>query len=252
MRIAVAGGTGTVGRPIVDRLTERGHEVRVLSRHSAQHPVDLTTGEGLAEALAGCDVVVDASNCLSAKHAAATLVEGSRRLLAAEDAAGVGHHVCISIVGCDLVPTGYYKVKVEQERTVMAGPVPWSIVRATQFHELVAWILGSAARWRVLPVPRMRLQSIAAAEVAGAVADVAEAPPLRGRIDVAGPRVAEARELARGWRSATGRRAVLLPVPLPGRIGRALRAGALTDEAPEVRGTVPFEDWLASTWSSGN
>ncbi|WP_406393526.1 SDR family oxidoreductase [Streptomyces sp. NBC_00887] len=99
--------TGTLGRGIVGTLRSRGHRVRVLSRRSQEYRVDLTTGEGLDRALEGCDVVVDASNSTSPKGAAQTLVEGSRRLLAAEEAAGVRHHVCVSVVGCERVPFGY-------------------------------------------------------------------------------------------------------------------------------------------------
>jgi uncharacterized protein YbjT (DUF2867 family) len=244
MRIAIAGGTGTLGRYVTEQLRARGHEVRVLSRSSRQHRVDLTTGEGLDAALAGCDVVVDASN--SNRKAASVLVEGSRRLLAAEQAAGVGHHVCVSIVGCDRVPLGYYRVKVAQERVVEAGPVPWSIVRATQFHELAAGLFAAGARWRIVPVPRAIVQTIAAAQAAQAVADVAEGPALRGRIDVVGPVATSVRDLARTWRSVTGRRGLLVPVPLPGGVGRAMRAGAATEPSPDVRGTTTFADWLAS------
>jgi uncharacterized protein YbjT (DUF2867 family) len=245
MRIAIAGGTGTLGRPVVEELRSRGHEVRVLSRGSREYPVDLTTGAGLDEALAGCDVVVDASND-SSKQAAQTLVEGSRRLLAAEAAAGVGHHVCVSIVGCDQVPMGYFKVKAEQERVVEQGPVPWSIVRATQFHEYVVQTLAPAARLRILPAPRARMQTVAVDEAARAVADVAEGGPRRGRLDVAGPQITDLRDLVRQWRSATGLRAVLLPLPLPGRLGRALRDGVLTAERPDVRGGTSFAEWLAA------
>ncbi|BCB79130.1 hypothetical protein Pflav_055400 [Phytohabitans flavus] len=178
MRIAVTGGTGTLGRHVVDELRSRGHEVRVLSRKSPDHPVDLTTGEGLEAALTGCAVVVDATN--SNKNAAAVLVEGSRRLLAAEAAAGVAHHVCVSIVGCDRVPLSYFRVKAEQEGVVADGPVPWTTVRITQFHELVAATLAPAGRWRLLPVPRARLRTVAVADAARAVADVAEGRRARG------------------------------------------------------------------------
>jgi uncharacterized protein YbjT (DUF2867 family) len=167
-------------------------------------------------------------------------------LLEAEQAAGVRHHVGMSIVGCEKVPMGYFRVKAEQERVVEQGPVPWSLVRATQFHEYVATMLDAGARWRILPVPRAALQTIASAEVAPIVADVAEGVPLRGRVDAAGPEVNDARELARTWRSVTRRRALLLPVPLPAKLGRALRAGVLTTRQPDVRGTTPFEKWLAA------
>jgi uncharacterized protein YbjT (DUF2867 family) len=248
MRIAVTGGTGTIGRHVVDELRSRGHEVRVLSRHSPEYRVDLATGEGLAEALAGCDVVVDAVNDPSStKRATQIMVEGTRKLLAAEQAAGVRHHVCISIVGCDQVPFGYLRVKADQERVVEHGPVPWTIVRATQFHELLAKALTPAGRWHVLPAPHARLQTIASADVAPAVADVAERQARMGRIEVAGPEIVDARDLIRRWRSITGRHAVLVPLRIPGKLGRALRSGVLTAERPDVRGTTPFASWLAAS-----
>lgn len=243
--IAVIGGSGTLGAPLVEELRSRGHEVRALSRRSAAFPVDLTTGAGLGAALDGCEVVIDASNNSSPRGAKATLVGGTQRLLQAAGAAGVGHVVCISIVGCERAPMGYYKVKTEQERLVTEGAVPWSIVRATQFHELVAWAFGALARFGVLALPSARLQTVAAAEVAQAVADVAEREPLRRRLEVAGPEVLDLRELGRTWRTATGRRALLVPVLLPGRLGRALRDGALTNEQPEVTGSSTFAAWLA-------
>ena len=245
MRIAIAGGTGTLGRYVAAELRSRGHDVRVLSRKSPDYPVDLITGEGLEAALEGCDVVVDATNDQS-KHAERTLVDGARRLLAAEDHAGVGHHICVSIVGCDEVPMGYFQLKVQQEQVVENGPVPWSIVRATQFHELiVSTIAPTADKMRMVPVPHARLQTVAAVEVAAVIADVAEGAPTRSRLEVAGPEVADARALARSWRSITGRRAMLVPIPLPGKLGRALRSGVLTAERPDVVGTTPFASWLA-------
>jgi uncharacterized protein YbjT (DUF2867 family) len=246
MRIAVAGGTGTVGSLLVGELRKRDHDVRALSRGSFDFPVDLRTGDGLERALEGCDVVVDAVNNSSPLSAAATLVAGSERLLSAERGAGVGHHVCISIVGCDRAPMAYYNVKVQQERLCEHGPVPWTIVRATQFHELIAGVFAAAWRWRLLPMAGARLQPVAAAEVASAVADVAEGPPLRRRYTVAGPEVVDARELARRWQAVTGRRAARIPVAIPGKLGTALRGGALTAARPDVRGAVTFEEWLRS------
>jgi len=244
MHIAVVGGTGTLGRLVTGELRRRGHQVRVLSRSSPDFPVDLASGQGLASALAGCGAVIDASN--NQRQARHIMVEGSARLLAAEQQAGVGHHVCISIVGCDRVSMGYYRVKVDQERVVTQGPVPWTIVRATQFHELVAGLFTAAARYRVLPAPAMPMQPVAAADVARVLADTAESDPSGGRISVAGPQVASVRELARTWLSATGRSAVLLPVPLAGSLGRALRAGALTAANADVSGVTTFAGWLAA------
>jgi uncharacterized protein YbjT (DUF2867 family) len=158
----------------------------------------------------------------------------------------VSHHVGISIVGCELVPVGYYRVKAEQEQVVSQGPVPWTMVRATQFHELIAMALAAAGKWHILPIPAARLQTVAAAEVARVVADVAEGEPRRGRVQVAGPHVLTAAELARTWKSITGRRALSVPVPVPGQLGRALRAGALTADDADVLGTRTFADWLAA------
>ena len=246
MEIAIVGGTGLLGRRVADELRARGHEVRVLSRGAPEYQVDLTTGAGLDKALDGCEVVIDASNN-SSRSAAATLVDGTRRLLAAGQWAGVAHHVCVSIIGCELVPLGYFLAKAEQEDLVKRGTVPWTIVRATQFHEYVAALVGAGARWRALPVPRALVQPVACAEVARAVADAAEQAPRHGQVSVAGPEVATARDLAWRWRRATGKRALLVQVPLPGRLGRALRDGALTDGHPDVRGSMTFAAWLDST-----
>ena len=176
----------------------------MLSRSAPEYRVDLATGEGLEPALRGCDVVVDASNNAGRK-AAAVLVDGTRRLLAAEQAAGVGHHVCVSIVGCDQLPMGYYRVKTDQENLVAQGPVPWTIVRSTQFHEFIANIPGRG------PLPGAAGAARAAA--AGGVRRRLPATwrtwrssrPRRGRPEVAGPEVTELRTLARTWRSVTGR-----------------------------------------------
>lgn len=242
MRIAIVGGAGTLGRHITAELARRGHDVRVLSRSSPQYPVDLATGQGLDAAVEDCAAVVDASN--SQRRSRQVLVEGSGRLLAAEQRAGVGHHLCVSIVGCDRVPLGYYRVKVEQEQVVTAGSVPWSIVRATQFHELVASMFAASARYRVLPALRLPVQPVAAAEVGAAVADAAEREPSGRRLQVAGPEVSTVADLARTWQSAAGRTAVLLPLPLPGRLGRTLRAGGLTTDTADVTGSLTFARWL--------
>ena len=147
-------------------------------------------------------------------------------------------------MGCEHVPVGYFKVKAQQEDVVEHGQVPWTIVRATQFHELAAATLESAARWRAVPVPQVRLQTVSSAEVARVIADAAESGPRRTRVEVAGPEVTTVRELARTWQQATGRSLTVIPVRLPGRLGRALRTGALTPARPAVLGTVSFRAWL--------
>lgn len=247
MRIAVLGGTGTIGREIVSRLQAQGHEVRALSRHSPDHPVDLVTGSGLDSALEGCQVVVDASNGPSGRRARAVLVEGSRRVLDAEPKAGVQHHVCVSIVGIEQVPVSYYRVKIEQEEVVKAGGVPWTIVRATQFHDLIGTVLTGIGRFHLLPAPRAKLQPVDVGEAADAVAGAATQQPSSATITVAGPEILTLRALARSWQAATGAHGPQLPVPLPGPAGRALRQGRLTCADPDVRGRRTFEEWVRST-----
>lgn len=251
MRAAITGGTGTLGARVAAELAARGHEVRALSRTPAErlpdgvthHVVDLTTGEGLADALQGVDVVIDASNGRP-PHAAPVLVDGTRRLLAAEREAGVRHHVGVSIVGIDDVPFDYYRAKVAQEREVEQGGVPWTILRATQFHDLFAMLFGATGRFRVLPGFRASLQPVDVAEVAVSLADLAEGAPRFAREEIVGPEVVQLRELARVWRARTGRRAVVVGGRLPGGFGRALRRGALVEPEAPRRGGTTFAAWL--------
>ena len=250
MKVAVVGGTGVLGKPLVAALAARGDEVRVLSRTApkklpegaSHHRVDLTTGEGLAEAVGGVEVVVDASNS-NPRNAGPVLVDGTERLLAAGAQAGVRHHVGISIVGCDRVPTSYYKVKVEQEEAIASGDVPWSLLRATQFHSLLAWAFGQAGKARLMPTGSARLQPVEPAVVAGRLAGVAHAEP-GGRLeDVAGPEVRTLSELARTWRKADGRWMLPLPIPMIGKLGRPSREGALCNPDAAAGGAT-FEQWL--------
>jgi uncharacterized protein YbjT (DUF2867 family) len=239
---AIIGGTGTIGRHIADALREDGHAVRVLSRHDPEHPVDLSTGAGLEPALAGCEVVVDAANG-SQRAPEAVLVDGCGRWLAAAGAAGVRHALVVSIVGCDRVPTRYYRAKVRQEELVRASGLPFTIARATQFHELVDATLAAAGRWRLSPRAAVPVQPVAAAEAGRWVAGRAAGEPAGVR-QLGGPEIETLSGLARAWTAAAGRRVVPLPVPVPGRLGRALRAGGLTNPAPDARGTTTFAQWL--------
>lgn len=251
MQVAVVGGTGTLGSAVVTELGRRGHHAVALSRRpsasgrGAHRQVDLATGAGLDTALAGMEAVVDASNATRPGRAMrAVLLDGTRRLLDAESAAGVGHHVLISIVGIDDVPFGYYRVKLEQERLVAGGQVPASVLRATQFHQLLDKMFTVAARGGVLPGGRIPLQPVHADEVANALVDVVEHGPGRERQEFAGPDVLPLDELARTWRSTRHRRRLIVPVPPAGGVGRAVGSGALT--APDApRGIVRFAQWLA-------
>jgi uncharacterized protein YbjT (DUF2867 family) len=256
VRVAVVGGTGTVGTLVVGELAGREDEVRVLSRRSrgglpagvSHQSIDLETGEGLIDGVAGIEAVVDASNDL--RRAEAVLAEGTRRLLEAEATAGVGHHVAISIVGCDRTPLSYYGVKVAQEEEVAAGSVPWSILRATQFHTLVAWLFASASRLRVAPTGGIELQPIDPAVVARRIAEVVHSEPCGRLPDIAGPRVQTLTELSRAWRERAGRGLLPVPAPIPGKLGRALRSGSLCNPDAAVEG-LTFGEWLASGSGSG-
>src|SRR5690606_34067349 len=186
MRIAVAGGTGTVSRHTVSAAREAGHDVVVLSRASG---ADVQSGDGLDVALAGADAVVDVTNLtsLSAKRARAFFENGTRNLLAAEQRAGVRHHVALSIVGIDDIDASYYAGKLAQERAVSTGDVPFTIARAAQFHEFAGQLLaGTPGPFAV--IPRAPVRPVAAREVGAHLVQAAEAGP-QGRIaDLVGPR----------------------------------------------------------------
>ena len=234
MRIAIVGGTGTVGAEAARELEHRGHAVRVLSRHAPEHPVDLRDGRGLAAALDGVDVVVDTAN-----GKRNVLVDGTARLLRAAKEAGVRHHVGVSVVGIDRVGGRYYKAKLAQEELIQRSGVPWTVVRATQFHPFLARTFAATARFGIVPYLEFPMQPVDPREVGRALAETAEAEPARAIMQFAGPEMLSARELARHWRRRTGSHA--MPVRLP--VTRALRAGGLTN--PDARrGSMTFDKWL--------
>ncbi|MCS5723441.1 NAD(P)H-binding protein [Herbiconiux sp. CPCC 203407] len=257
MRIAVAGGTGTVGRHIVEIARSRDHEAVVLSRSEG---VDLTNGAELASALAGVEVVIDAASTAtqSADESRAFFGAVTTNLLTAGEATGVAHHIALSIVGSDLAPFGYYAGKAEQERLVRAGRVPWTILRATQFHEFAAQILGQVKLGPVGLVPKMVSQPVAAREVAERLVDLAERDPAGLAADLAGPEVLRMRDMVRAYAAATGDRAnppgrpgrpgrpgPTLELPLPGGFGKALRDGTILPAPGADRGTQTFAEWIA-------
>src|SRR6516162_1225361 len=187
MKVVVIGGSGLIGKKLVTILCRQGHEVLAASPSSG---VNSLTGEGLAQALAGSNVVVDVTNAPSWEDAAvmAFFDTSTRNLLAAEAAAGVGHHVALSVVGADRIPdSGYMRAKVAQERLIQGGKVPYTIVRATQFFEFLGGIAGSGANGGTVRVPDAPMQPLAADDVAAALADVAVAPPANATLELAGP-----------------------------------------------------------------
>lgn len=242
-RVVVLGATGSLGSAIATQLTAAGHTVIAASRRGPTR-VDVATGEGLAAALAGADVVMDATNDSVAPRA--VLVDGTGRVLAAAREAGVGHFVGISIVGIDDAPIPYYRAKVEQERVIEASPVPWTLLRATQFHDLIPKF--AAPRRGIVAAPLgWKLQPIHVREVASVLVAAAAAPAAGRLPDVAGPQVLPFARLARMWRSASRTRALVVPVPLLGARGAFLRSGKLC--APDrAVGTITFAQWLAERY----
>ena len=242
-RIAVAGGTGMVGRHVVAAARAAGHDPVVISRSAG---VDLRTGAGLAAALDGADAVIDVSNTTTLSRAKSEQFFGAvtRQLLAAEAGAGVRHHVVLSIVGVDQVPTGYYAGKLDQESLVEAGLVPWTVLRATQFHEFPAQLLDRV-KGPVIPVPAGPAATVAAREVAARLLELATGPA-QGRVpDLCGPEVQPLPAQVRQVMRALGRRGLVVPVRPPGRTGTRLAHGALLPTGPGPRGVQTYGQWLA-------
>ncbi|MFF7975161.1 NAD(P)H-binding protein [Streptomyces sp. NPDC007905] len=239
--ILVTGGTGTLGRLVTERLRADGHEVRVLSRHARPHAVDLREGgAGLDAALAGVATVV---HCASSPRGGDE--RAAEHLIAAARRAGVGHLVYISIVGVDRVPLGYYQSKLAVERRIEESGLGWTVLRATQFHDLLVTLFQGLSKPPVVPVPAgVPDQPVEVAEVADRLAELAVAAPA-GRVpDMGGPEVRSFDSLARAYLRATGRRRAVANVPLFGRTYRAFRAGGhLAPEQAVGKGT--FEEYLA-------
>jgi uncharacterized protein YbjT (DUF2867 family) len=241
-RIAVAGGTGMVGRHVVDRIRALGHEPVVLARSTG---VDVVAGTGLSEALTGVETVIDVTNVTTvARSAAVAFFEtATAHLLAAEQEVGVRHHVLLSIVGIDRVDFGYYLGKRRQEEVALAGPVPVSILRATQFHEFAGQLLDRGGPIAVVPV--MLSQPIAADEVAGALVDLALTEPTGLAPELAGPEQHQMPDLVRRVRDARGSRRPVLSLRVPGRVGAAMAHGGLLPRDDGPRGRQTFAEWLA-------
>lgn len=243
--IAVAGGTGVLGRHVVEVARQRGHEVFTLGREDG---VDLVAGTGLNGALDEVGAVIDVTSVQtqSAKRAKEFFGAVTRHLLQAEKLAGVAHHVAPSIVGVDKAPYGYYAGKSLQEQLIAAGEVPWTLQRVTQFHEFAGQIVERLRRGPVVITPRMRVQPVAAREVAERLVQLVEAGP-SGRVpDFGGPREEQAVDMVRAYIAATGAKGWILPVRFPGALGQALRDGSLIPGPGSDHATQTFADWLQS------
>jgi uncharacterized protein YbjT (DUF2867 family) len=244
MKIVVIGGTGALGSNVVKKLNADGHEAVPASPDSG---VDTITGEGLAEALAGADVVVDASNAPAwgDEEVLEFFQTSSRNLTAAAADAGIGHYVAMSIVGADRLPdSGYLRAKVAQERIVEEGLVPYTIVRATQFFEFISRIADSSAAGDTIHLPPALFQPAAVAELAARVAEVAAGEPVNGVVEVAGPEPLPMDEAVRRVLAAAGDPRKVVSDPHAQYFGTELNNESLVpDEGPRLTATS-FDDWL--------
>lgn len=249
MRIAVAGGTGTVGQHVVEQATRAGHEVVVLSRSNG---VDLVAGDGVRAAIEGADAVIDVASIqtLSARASREFFGTVTENLLAAARGADV-HHVALSIVGAAQAPHGYYAGKFLQEQRVAASAGHWSILRVTQFHEFAVQVLAQAKVLGAHLVPRMRSQPVAASEVAAALIQIVESGAHGNGPDLAGPREERMADLVRSYLRKTGSPERVLEVRLPGALGAAMAQGGLLPGPGARLGSQTFDDWLAQYGGSG-
>jgi uncharacterized protein YbjT (DUF2867 family) len=245
MKIVVIGGSGLIGKKVVMNLRQHGHEVVAASPSSG---VNTVTGEGLAQALAGAQVVVDVANAPSWEDNAvlAFFETSGRNLLAAEAAAGVGHHVALSVVGTDrLLASGYFRAKIAQEKLIKASPIPYTIVRATQFFEFAGGIAQLATEGQTVRLPAAMMQPIAADDVAAVMADVALAKPLNSTIDLAGPERIHMDELVRQFLSANGDTRKVITDASALYYGINVNDQSLTPGENPRLGTMRFSDWLS-------
>jgi len=259
--VLVTGGTGTLGRQVVGRLREAGCQVRVFGRHAPDVTTghgetsvefatgDLDTGQGIEAAVRGTEIVVHCAGSSRGDE------EKARQLVTAASHARIRHLILISVVGADQVPVanrvdralfGYFASKLAAERVVADSGIPWTTLRATQFHDLVLAVAQQMSRLPVIPVPvGFRFQPVDAGEVAARLVELALGAPAGLVPAIAGPRVAEMSDLLRSYLNASHRRRVIVPLWLPGQAARAVRAGAVI--APDRRiGRITWEDFLAT------
>lgn len=245
MKIVVIGGSGLIGGKLVTTLRDRGHDVLPASPSTG---VNTLTGEGLADALAGADVVVDVANSPSFEDTAVMefFRTSGEHLLPAEAAAGVKHHVALSIVGVDRNPdSGYMRAKVAQEELIRNGSVPYTIVRATQFMEFIKAIAEGSADGDSIRLTSAPMQPIAADDVVAAVADVALAAPVNGVVEIAGPEPLPLDDLGRRVLAANGDSRPVVTDPGARYFGSLLDDRSLVPDDGARLGAIHFADWLA-------
>jgi uncharacterized protein YbjT (DUF2867 family) len=245
MDVAVIGGTGLIGSQVVKILNASGHEAVPQSPSTG---LDLLSGQGLPEALKGADVVVNLTNSPTFDDASPAFFEKTMdNLLTAAGAAGVGHAVILSIVGADKVPgLVYYRAKVLQEDKLKAGPVPYSIVRATQFFEFMGSVLAETADEKTVRLPATLIQPIASADVAQAVADVSVSTPLRGTRNIAGPEVFALDELGKITLAAHGDHRTVVTDNSAGMFAAASGDALIAADDAFIAKTT-YREWLAAS-----
>jgi uncharacterized protein YbjT (DUF2867 family) len=243
MKLVILGGTGLIGSKVARLLKEQNHDVLAASAST----VDLLTGRGLNEALQGVEVVVDLTNSPSFEDSAVSnfFKTSAQNLFPAEVAAGVKHHVALSIVGADLmVDVGYMRAKVAQEKAIEAAQIPYTIVRATQFFEFIGSLVNGATVGQTVRLSNVMMQPIAADDIAAAVAKIALQLPENARIDVAGPERRQLDDFAREFLEAKADPRKVECDPTLGYFGGQVPEDSLVPKAGALLGTVRFSDWL--------
>ncbi|MFC4591215.1 SDR family oxidoreductase [Sphaerisporangium corydalis] len=245
--ILLTGGTGTLGRHVTPLLRDAGHEVRILSRRAHASgdgieyvPGDLLKNEGIEPAIAGAEIIVHLAGAAKGDQ------EATQNLVRAASHTGARHLVYISVIGADRVPLSYFTAKLGAEQAVAGSGLPWTTLRAAQFHDLVLTVVRNLARSPVIPVPGgLRFQPVDARDVAARLVELTLAEPAGLVPDLAGPKVYGMADLARGYLRARGGRRLMVPIRMPGKAGRAYRAGENLSVTGAVPGSRTWEDFLA-------
>jgi uncharacterized protein YbjT (DUF2867 family) len=244
MKIMVIGGTGLIGSKVVEKLKQKGHEAIAAAPNTG---VNTITGEGLKEAMAGAQVVIDLENSPSFEDKAVLefFETAGRNLLAAETAAGVRHHVALSIVGTDRSDNGYFRAKVAQEKLIETSGIPYTIIRSTQFLEFLGAIAASSADGNKVRISPGLFQPIAADDVAAVVADVAVAAPRNGIVEIAGPERAPFNEFVARYLTAVGDQRVVVSDPEARYFRGRVEERSLVPLGEARLGRIAFDEWLS-------
>jgi uncharacterized protein YbjT (DUF2867 family) len=247
MKIVVIGGTGLIGSKLVTNLSRLGHEALAAAPNTG---VNTITGEGLAQALEGADVVVDVANSPSFDPAPSLdfFLTSGKNLLAAEQAAGVKHHVALSVVGTErLQASGYFRAKIVQEALIKASPIPYSILRSTQFFPFVAGIVDAGRIGDEVHVSTAPVQPVSALDVAGALTDVTVGEPVNGTLEVAGPFAFGLDKFVAAYLAAKGDHSKIVADPEALYFGVKLDERSLAPGEHPIVGLTTFEDWLRTS-----